>query len=124
MKTENKTKREEANERRNELKTLSHNLVKAAEASMRQFETVNELIKEYYESLGHKTLKSFNEWKEEGYTVKKGEHALLLWARPKPSKASKEAAEAEGNEEDAKADYFPVIHLFSQKQVRAYAKTV
>lgn len=120
MKAENKNKQAEARERRNELKTLSNNLVKAAEASMKPFSTVNELVKEYYESLGHKTLKSFSQWKEEGYTVKKGEHALLLWAQPKPSKASREAAEAEGmEEEEAKADFFPVIHLFSQKQVRA-----
>ena len=120
MKAEKETKRTEARERRNELKTLSNNLVKAAEARMKPFATVNELVKEYYESLGHKTLKSFSQWKEEGYTVKKGEHALLLWATPKPSKESKEAAEAEGkNEEEAKADFFPVIHLFSQKQVRA-----
>lgn len=120
MKAENKNKQAEAKERRMELKTLSNNLVKAAEARMKPYTTVNELVKEYYESQGHKTLKSFSQWKEEGYTVKKGEHALLLWAQPKPSKASKEAAKAEGKEEEeATADFFPVIYLFSQKQVKA-----
>ena len=80
--------------------------------------TVNDLLKAHYSEQGHKELNSFSQWKEEGYYVKKGEHALLLWAQPKPSKHSKEQATSEGKaEEEAKVDYFPVIYLFSQKQV-------
>lgn len=115
------SKKEQAAQRRLELKGLSNSLVTAAKNGLIPMEedgTVNDLLKAHYSELGHKELKSFSQWKEEGYSVKKGEHALLLWAHPKPSRHSKEQATSEGkNEDEAKADYFPVVYLFSQKQV-------
>ncbi len=121
METSILTKKEIAQQRRLELKGLSNMLVaqvKNGLIPMVEGTTVNDLLKDHYEEQGHTDLKSFNQWKEEGYSVKRGEHALLLWAHPKASKQSKEQAASEGKkEEEAKADYFPVVYLFSKKQV-------
>ncbi len=120
METEIISKKEQARQRRLELKGLSNTLVLAAKNGLIPMEngTVNDLLKAHYSEQGHTTLKTYSQWKEEGYNVRKGEHALLLWAKPIPSKESKETASSEGKDEDeAKADYFPVIHLFSEKQV-------
>lgn len=53
---------------------------------------------------------TFQEWKRLGYSVKKGEHAALvayLWKfTDRPSKAQREAAEAEGKEAEAGENRF------------------
>ena len=78
----------------------------------------NELLRQHYAQAGHTELKSFSEWKEAGYYVKKGEKAILLWAHPKPSREAKELAKSEGkNEDEAKNDFYPLAYLFSSKQV-------
>lgn len=116
-------KREAARKRREALKDLSNQLKQLAkETLINQEYTVNDLLRKFYAGSGHSDLRTFNEWKEAGYHVRKGEKAILLWATPKPSKQSKEAAKSAGqNEEDAKDDYFPVAYLFSQMQVEAIA---
>ena len=78
----------------------------------------NELLRQHYAQAGHTELKSFSEWKEAGYYVKKGEKAILLWAHPKPSREAKELAKSEGkNEDEANNDFYPLAYLFSSKQV-------
>ena len=44
--------------------------------------TVNDLLTYYYKLKGHAELKTFKEWLNVGYCVRKGETALLLWATP------------------------------------------
>ena len=67
-------------------------------------------------------LHTFNEWKRLGKQVKKGETALIhchLWQfTTKPSKAQREAAEAEGKEAAEHPHFYPTkAHLFSCLQV-------
>ena len=69
-------------------------------------------------------LHTFDFWKKEGKSVKKGEKALLecyLWKyTTKPSKAQREAAEAEGKEAAPDPHYYPTkSHLFSCLQVES-----
>lgn len=110
-----KRKKDDAIARRVALKELSNKL---KSANVGENVSVNDLLKDYYAGQGHTVLKTYNEWKENGFFVKKGERALLLWARPKASKMSKENAVALGKkEEDAKEDFFPVAYMFSEKQV-------
>ena len=71
--------------------------------------TINEGLKILYTMQGHEKLKTFKQWKEEGFNVRKGEKALLLWA--KPLHVLKEQPEPEG------APFFPVINVFSFQQV-------
>ena len=71
--------------KRNELKELSRQLQKQAQDHGLKTST-NFLLREWYAADGHKELKTFEQWKEQGYFVRKGEKALLLWGHPKPSK--------------------------------------
>ena len=113
-------KKEEALKRRAALKELSSSLQALSKQGLfPEFHTVNGLLRYYYESRGYKDLKTFRQWKEEGFSVKKGEKAILLWAQPVVSNQSKEAAtEAGKTEEEAKEDYFPVCHVFASCQVQ------
>lgn len=68
-------------------------------------------------------LHTFDYWKKEGKSVKLHEKALIecyLWKyTTKPSKAQREAAEAEGKEAAPDPHYYPTkSHLFSCLQVR------
>ena len=113
-------KKEEALKRRAALKDLSSSLQTLSKQGLfPEFPTVNGLLRYYYQSKGYTDLKTFRQWKEEGFSVKKGEKAILLWAQPVASSQSKEAAtEAGKTEEEAKEDYFPVCHVFAACQVK------
>ena len=110
-------KQELARARRKALKDLCNELQQAAKAMGVEMKP-NELLRQHYAQAGHTELKSFSEWKEAGYYVKKGEKAILLWAHPKPSRKAKEFAKSQGKSEDeAKNDFYPLAYLFSSKQV-------
>lgn len=69
-------------------------------------------------------LHTFDYWKKEGKSVKKGEKALLecyLWKyTTKPSKEQREKAAAEGKEAAPDPHYYPTkSHLFSRLQVES-----
>ncbi len=83
--------------------------------------TVNGLLRAHYKAAGHSNLKTFKEWKKEGYCVKKGEKSLLVWGNPLATKEEKERIEnlkKKGIEAKEKEDFFPVCNLFSEKQVQ------
>ena len=68
-------------------------------------------------------LHTFQEWKARGYSVKKGEKAVLhvdLWKyTTRPAKALREAAEAAGEELPDDPHYYKKLsHLFHVSQVR------
>ena len=110
-------KQELARARRKALKDLCNKLQQVAKAMGVEMKP-NELLREHYAQAGHTELKSFSEWKDAGYYVKKGEKAILLWAHPKPSREAKELAKSQGkNEDEAKNDFYPLAYLFSSKQV-------
>lgn len=102
------------NPRREELKAISAPL--RALVKNGALDSVNEGLASIYRQQGHTTLKTFNQWKEEGKSVVKGEKALLLWGSPKDLKKVKEAQESGASDDDV-AQFFPVCYVFSQKQV-------
>lgn len=102
---------------RQALRALCNTLQAAAKAEGME-ETPNELLRKYYAQAGHAVLRTFQEWKQAGYNIRKGEKALLLWGRPKPSRLAKEAAKQAGKpEEEAESDFYPLAYLFSNQQV-------
>ena len=106
-----------ARAQRQALKDLCNTLQAAAKAAGIE-QKPNELLREFYASAGHAELKTFDQWKEAGFFVRKGEKAILLWGHPKPSRQAKEAAKQAGKaEEEAKNDFYPLAYLFSNKQV-------
>ena len=76
-----KTEQNAIQAKRNELKELSRQLQKQAQDHGLKTST-NFLLREWYAADGHKELKTFEQWKEAGYFVRKGEKALLLWGIP------------------------------------------
>ena len=110
-------KQANARARRQALKNLCNTLQAAAKAAGKE-ETPNELLREYYAQAGHTELKTFEEWKQAGFYIRKGEKAILLWGHPKPSRQAKEAAKQAGKpEEEAENDFYPLAYLFSNQQV-------
>ena len=86
-----KKERDEKKERearllkRQQLKILSQSLVarrNLGEYMGNEDDTVNGLLRFYYACKGYTNLKTFKEWKEAGYTVRKGEKALRRFAPP------------------------------------------
>lgn len=103
--------------RRKALKDLCNTLQAAAKAAGMD-ESPNELLRAYYAQAGHTELKTFEEWKQAGFYIRKGEKAILLWGHPKPSRQAKEAAKQAGKpEEEAENDFYPLAYLFSNQQV-------
>ena len=110
-------KQANARAQRQALKGLCNTLQAAAKAAGIE-QKPNELLREFYASAGHTELKTFDQWKEAGFFVRKGEKAILLWGHPKPSRQAKEAAKQAGKpEEEAENDFYPLAYLFSNKQV-------
>lgn len=107
---------EEQKAKRTFLKKLSDEVCKNLSLDELKEINVNELLAKYYEELGHSSLKSFYEWKKVGYSIKKGEKALLLWGRPKKMKVKKEGAKNKEDEEK-EAEFFPIAYVFSDLQV-------
>ena len=113
-------KQEQARARRQALRDLSNELKSIAELNGQEA-NVNELLRDFYAGTGHTELKTFDQWKEDGYFIPKGEKALLLWGKPKASKnAIQEATQQGKSEEDADTDFYPLAYLFSQQQVTKY----
>lgn len=91
---------------RNDLKQITEGLVEQAKKQKRTDFTHNQLLREYYEVVG-KTLMTFDQWNEKNYCIRKGEHALHFWGKPKQG--------ADGT------FYCPITFLFSQDQVQINA---
>lgn len=106
-----------ARARRKALKDLCNTLQAAAKAAGIE-QKPNELLRDFYAQSGHTELKTFDEWKQAGFYIRKGEKAILLWGHPKPSRQAKEAAKQAGKpEEEAENDFYPLAYLFSNQQV-------
>ena len=125
MKQISEEKKKRAQERRQQLSALSREL-KAVANLTGEPDNVNELLKGYYATTyGTTDLRTFEEWKKAGYTLKKGQTSFMIWATPKATKAERERvaeAKAKGEHATEKEDYFPVCHLFDIKQVHTITK--
>lgn len=125
MKQISEEKKKRAQERRQQLSALSQDLKAVAQMQGIE-ESVNSLLLAYYKTQFETTdLRTFEEWKKAGYTVKKGQTSFMIWATPKATKAERERvaeAKAKGEHATEKEDYFPVCHLFDIKQVHTITK--
>lgn len=97
-------------EKRTILKQLSKPLQDLAKCG--KIDSVNDGLKTIYQSDGHIVLKTFNQWRKDGKSVKKGERALCLWGSPK--RKGEEHQEAEQD----KLDFYPICYVFSNLQVQ------
>jgi hypothetical protein len=86
------------------------------------YSTLNEALIQYYrktENDEELVFKTFNQWKEEGFSVIKGSKAFKVWTSKITAKKG-EATEGAGGDEQGKAKeykFFNVCCLFSSNQV-------
>ena len=85
------------------LRTITNGLKEMARAAGRSKYTWNQLLRECY-NLVDAELKTYEQWKEEGAFVRKGEHAYLFWGHPIT------------NERGFR--YYPVEFRFCREQVK------
>ena len=82
-------------------------------------ETVNDMLRVYYRLKFPDTakgdMKTFKQWKEAGFSVKKGEKGFKFWTSP--IKATAKTQSHEGGEGEKAYKFFNVCYLFSDKQV-------
>lgn len=87
------------------------------EALLWASKTINDIVLMWYkENSGATEFKSFFQWKQDGFSVKKGQKAFLLWAKRRNATAKIEKPENQDPEEE---DYmfYPLAYLFSDLQV-------
>ncbi len=98
--------------KRDELKALSTGFkILVKEGAL---DSVNEGLVSMYAQQGHTELKTYRQWKETGFQVRKGSKALLLWGEPKPIRKGSGEAPAPEEKEDT---FFPLAYVFSNLQV-------
>lgn len=85
------------------LRTITDGLIEMAKAAGRTKYTCNQLLRECY-NLVDAEFHTYDEWKEQGAFVRRGEHAYLFWGAPIT------------NERGFR--YYPVEFRFSRDQVR------
>ena len=103
--------------KRDELKELSKGIKLLVKEG--KYDTVNEGLIEMYSKSGHKELKTIHQWNDINMSVKKGEHALLLWGSPKKRDKKQEGITPESEEKEA--EFYPLCFVFSENQVQPSA---
>lgn len=105
-------------EKRDLLKGLSKPLQQLVKEEA--LNSVNEGLKAIYQESGHAELKTLHEWNREGKRIKKGEHALCLWGRPRQKEDSGNEPNSTGesvSDETDPLNFFPICYVFSNLQV-------
>lgn len=112
--------RQELRERSQEAKAIRQRMIAEAETAedeLRAATTLNFIITGMYQSeTGCKEFKTFNDWKEAGYKVKKGMSGFPVWGTPKQITKKLETEEGEELESDPK-EFWPMCYLFNESQV-------
>lgn len=85
------------------LRTITNGLIEMAKAAGRSKYTCNQLLRECY-NMADAEFHTYEQWKEQGAFVRRGQHAYLFWGKPVV------------NEKGVR--YCPVEFLFSREQVQ------
>lgn len=91
-------------EYREHLKVITNGLIEMAKAAGRTDYKCNQLLRECY-NLVDQELHTFDEWKDKGFAIRKGQRAYLFWGKPVQGKDGK--------------DFCPVRFLYCSDQVVA-----
>lgn len=127
-KNENKNSAE-MQEKRMKLRELSNALVSARDKGQymgNEDDTVNGLLRFYYACKGFKNLKTFSEWKKDGFSVKKEKRRFLygeaLFHSTRKRRGNSKGS-GTGRREEKDDDYFPLCYLFAECQVHKITKS-
>jgi len=79
--------------------------------------SINDIIAMWYrEQTGAKVFKTFNQWREQGYSIKRGSKAFVLWGRRQKGK-DVAVKQEEAEPEFVEYKFYPITYLFSDQQV-------
>lgn len=111
-KSNKKTRKEQYMENRKKLIALSQAVRELVAQGV--FDSVNEGLRELYEKDNAEIseFNTFGQWKEMGYTIKKGSKGFLFWGQPR-----KISQIPEGSTEPEEFKFWPLCYLFSNDQV-------
>ena len=108
-------------ENRTLLQMLSNQVAKFVESG--DFETTNNAIIAYYKSQNQEIteFKTFHDWIKQGFAVRKGEKAFLVWGKPLKKKETEKPQDVPTDamtlNDLTDKKYFPICYLFSNLQV-------
>ena len=120
----------EASEKREQLKAISAELQAQRDLmqvmGVEDLPTINEMLHDYYAKKSTITeLNTFDQWKDKGYQVRRGEKAFLFWGKPRSKQKQEEQPAEEQTEQEQPAEqnakkdeYFPICYLFDISQCR------
>lgn len=120
----------EASEKREQLKAISAELQAQRDLmqvmGVEDLPTINEMLHDYYAKKSNITeLNTFDQWKDKGYQVRRGEKAFLFWGKPRSKQKQEEQPAEEQTEQEQQAEqnakkdeYFPICYLFDISQCR------
>ncbi len=122
MSDKNKNKKLTYEEKRKKLIVKSNVLRKMVLDG--KFNTINEALQHSYmqDDKEITEFNTFNQWKELGFTIKKGSKAFLFWGQPKKAtRKQKDKREEMGqddeNNNNSGYEFFPLCYLFANTQV-------
>lgn len=105
------------------LSNLSKSLIEAIEEDeltaeyFEDCENTNAILKKYYKNKYRvEEFNTFAGWKKEGFKVRKGAKAFLIWSKPKKKEKAQEEQEKKEDPKNEKAKYY-LSYLFSNLQV-------
>ena len=94
------------------------------EAAFWASRTINYMLLHHiYTEGGGTRFETFNEWKAQGATIRKGAKATVIWGQPRQGVATQEQDEAKPNTDPtedttaAEYEFFPLCFLFSEDDV-------
>jgi len=104
--------------RKQKIAKAKSNIEALAAASM----TINSIVLSYYQAdnQGATEWNTFKQWKEQGYSVKKGEKAFYIWGAPRrinKKDEHKQEGEISADDLESKAEFWPLCALFNNLQV-------
>ncbi len=106
-------------ENREKLKQLSNQVKHLVQEG--KFSTMNEaILATFYQNEHNTEFRSFLNWSQNGYQIKKGEKAFLLWGKPKEHHV---VNKDDPEKEDTDYSFYPIAKVFSNNQVVTRDKT-
>ncbi len=87
------------------------------------FEKTNDAIIAYYKAQNQEIteFKTFHDWLKQGFAVRKGEKAFLIWGKPLKKKETEKPQDVPNDamtfNDLTDKKYYPICYLFSNLQV-------
>jgi len=80
---------------------------------------INDLIKEtYYEKSGTDDFRTFTDWHEAGFKIKRGERGWIIWAQKRSATIPGQSRQDDENIDEYQ--FFPTCYLFNINQVEPF----